>query len=612
MPKNQRVRNKSARPGVHGIVIALFLLLTGGVAVIATQTDLLWPLFEEEGVPFVAEEQQVEQITIAVAEDSRVPSVIENADGTRTHAVIVRADGSFSPQDLEIEVGDTVAWDFYDRRTDNIVSVSGHASSSDICTTYQAYDAEGDFTGPYPRAISGVFTIAPHEEGWKIEDKNDASTSCPMGDAINRVEDRFLCPTGVEAATMDYTWQNPNLTGVYIRLEWSDVYKGLNARGAHVYDWSILDREIEKAVKNGKVYSLSFRAGKHGTPPSIFEQGVEKIYFRDGGDDLNGCGSHLELGSPIDPDFQRLYFDLIERAAEHIKEKNAWYRALAYYKPSGANMFTHENRLPRRCEEGCFCNTEAWATQGDWTPEGIYDFFSKQTAVIAAAFPEKDMSYQLIQAGFPQVQDAQNYYPISKDVPSGVEQTEEIIKQGIEGHGARFAVQHNGIGPLPQDRSPAKPSCPFEGEHPVHGPYPSSGSGCPNQWALKAGVSGTVTGFQTNNPKAVHSPETLESSFQNIWENSDAIFLEIYEQVLWQVEEGGGILTALTGHTIADWAEKLHVRRMENWGDVIPDPFPETYRHTFVDASESELYYINAARCGNGARGNNFGVITVH
>ena len=44
-----------------------------------------------------------------------------------------------------------------------------------------------------------------------------------------------------------------------------------------------------------------------------------------------------------------------------------------------------------------------WATQGGFTPDALLEFYSSQTAVLASEFPQKSMSYMLIQDGFPQI-----------------------------------------------------------------------------------------------------------------------------------------------------------------------------------------------------------------
>jgi len=143
--------------------------------------------------------------------------------------------------------------------------------------------------------------------GFVIETRGAPNPSCDYLSSPIKVGNQYLCDTGLPYATMDWTWQNPNLTGVFIRLRWDEV----NPRPG-VYDWTAMDREIEKAVRQGKLYSLSFKAGSKGTPQWIFDPAiaganvVKRLTFQDD-DDENGCGVVMTLGSPADPNFRKLY-----------------------------------------------------------------------------------------------------------------------------------------------------------------------------------------------------------------------------------------------------------------------------------------------------------------
>jgi hypothetical protein len=47
--------------------------------------------------------------------------------------------------------------------------------------------------------------------------------------------------------------------------------------------------------------------------------------------------------------------DLTE-LARFLKSRADWYRALGYIRTSGADLFSHENRLPKNCVTGCPCD----------------------------------------------------------------------------------------------------------------------------------------------------------------------------------------------------------------------------------------------------------------
>ncbi len=532
-----------------------------------------------------------------------------------THQVVVNANGSFTPQVLYIRDGDTVEWAL-NGRTHAIVPAAA-APAAGVCPTPKPYAPADvtDFTGPLPLAPSGSFTISPVDRGLRVE-----QGSCSVGQAIVTVGTQHLCRAGVFQATMDTTWQNPNLTGVFIRLLWNQVQIAPGAADAN-FDFSILDREVQKAVDNGKVFSLGIRAGSDGTPDWIFSTdatgaprpggggGVARLALQDFGDDDNsGCGVKMDLGSPTDLNYQKHYFDVLTKVAGRIKTRADWYRALAYIKPSGANLFTHENRLPKFCTPGCaICNPQVFAQHG-YTPSGLYAFYRNQADLLRAQFPRKALSYALIQAGFPKVNETGGWEQSDGSssnglpLPSGTEQTERILTNGRIDHGSFFAVQHNGLGPVPPPRT-----CLNEGVHPVRAPFVPDGAGCPNRWVLQSGIDGfptTITGWQTSNAQKVGTPGQLDGTFQNALSNSDGSFEEIYEERFWEaINTNQGTLPS--GKTIGAWSEEFHSRRRTLFS-AVPDPFPTVHRHTFRRSSapgNQVLYYYDPSSCGGAAKG---------
>jgi len=331
----------------------------------------------------------------------------------------------------------------------------------------------------------------------------------------------------------------------------------------------------------------------------------------DGGSNLETgkCGSPMKLGNPTEAQYQAFYFEMLSAVATHLKMRADRYRALAYIKPSGANLFTHENRLPKRCktDESCLCNTKQWADAG-YRPSGLYAFYQAQNDLLASAFEGKAISYALIQAGYPRVNEDGGYALFDgsssdgNSLPSGTEQTEQILEDGRLLQAERFVVTHNGVGPAP----PAG-TCPNYQQHPVPlhnlGWYAGAGSKCPSKWALQQGAHGQITGYQTNNAKGVATPAELDSTFQNLWDNSDGVYLEIYEQRLW--EAGSDVLdpTATEPRSIASWDAQLDLRR----------PKPMVHQHTFTaDGNDQTFWYVHGQKCdAPGGSPQAYGVITV-
>jgi hypothetical protein len=394
-------------------------------------------------------------------------------------------------------------------------------------------------------------------------------------------------------------------------------------------------------VRHGKLYSLAIPAGKDSIPDWVYEPyvvgplaeqralltSIPLIQFRDGASELEDdtCGAAVPIASPTHPRYQQYYADLLTGLAAHLKTRADWFRALAYIKPAGANLFTDEARLPKRCKTidvdpadgvaDCVCNTQLWAENG-YTPDGLYRFYRDQTALISQLFPGKTMAYQLIQDGFPRVSyDGSDWLvgeglsatthsgaPLST-LPGAFEQTVEILNNGQADHTTRFAIQHNGLKADPQN-------CATAGLHPADLPwqdYSEVGSGCPNKWVLREGAEGQVTGFQTSNKKEVNSPDTVEATLENAMNNSDAVFVELYEERIWEIAQLG----LSSGKSLRDWADGFHDRRHLAFpGSAIFDPLPVpgtngSFSHTFFKATAgTTLYYVHGSKClKNGAWG---------
>lgn len=496
-------------------------------------------------------------------------ALASSAFAARTNFIVVGTNGAFTPPRVDIFSGDTVVWQF-SSRNDNIVPVNFDPSPLVLCTNFKAYVATdtNEFTGPMPRAASGIYSLSP-------EDSPNASQAV--------------------------TWSSTNIAGVFIRPRWNDVHLGTNR-----FNWADIDREMDQAVTNGKVFSLGFKAGYEGTPGWIFSSvsndlPVTKLDF--------GFGNPTKtnfLGSPVHTNYWRHYSNLLVAAAAHLRANNARYRALAYIKIGGANLHTHENRLPNDTTN----EVALWATAGGYRPSLIYDFYQRQEALLAAEFPNKDMAYALIQAGFPRVSESGEYAgqtaQTNSVIPDGTVQTENILGLGRTNWGTRFVVQHNGL--------PEKPpiNCPCEGVHPNNCTKLAlalGAPGCPNRWVINEGQEGQVTGFQTVN--GISNVTLAASVISNAWNSSDGIFLEVYEGVV-----VNGVTNALpSGEALGYWNEQFHARRRTAWTNI-SDPFPLTHEHKFTrtetNASAPQMFYfVNAAR-NAASGGTNYGVIAIH
>ena len=152
------------------------------------------------------------------------------------------------------------------------------------------------------------------------------------------------------------------LTGVIIRINWSEIQ--IDNQGVIEFRWDDLDREMNKAVANGKLFTLDVRAGKAGTPTWIFNNyagpaapgPVTPLTFKDWASEAppprNNCGFDFTLGSPMHTNYRDLYVAMINAMATHVASDSRWFQALAHVKISGSNLLSSEARLPKRCYDG--------------------------------------------------------------------------------------------------------------------------------------------------------------------------------------------------------------------------------------------------------------------
>ena len=502
--------------------------------------------------------------------------------------ITVNQDGTFTPNPVSIEAGQTIQWTNLST-TDAIVQIGDPAlfPNSDPCGiadneldhAFAAADPN-EFTGPTRKGVSGIFVLGDDGPGLvqllstETCDCELEHPACQPRQVTSLDGNSYkLCPReGAPNQLLETTWINPDVTGVILRLNWSDIQ--IDSVGVIEYFWDDLDREMNKAVENGKLFTLDVSAGKNGTPTWVFNDytgtagpgPVVPYEFKDWGSEEspphNNCGYDMRLGSPMDTTYRRLYVDMIEALAEHVASDSRWFQALAHVKLSGANLLTSEARLPKRCYDGdedgdldvigqdsCLCNSEIWAVDDDYTPEGLYEYYRVVgNAIYNAFFQRKSMGYQLIQAGFPRVESPTNFEGDSlRDQPghwlldppgttlddiNGVIQTETVLLQGHEGRftdpfgtatdfvaGKLFVPQHSGLGLLSADddtldtcrQAVHVDPATQKAEFPIPDTVSGGGSGCPNRWAVDQGtLYSQIMGFQTGNPGRVDSSSLLE------------------------------------------------------------------------------------------------------
>lgn len=541
----------------------------------------------------------------------------------------VDAAGNISPQLDFVHSGQTAVWTFATASPANALVRQTWIDPSHVPAPYDP-SYVNELMTPLPKGMSGIFVISETQGGLL-----EQTTACvaPHEEMTTRTVDGvfwYLCsnPQPAEAeyqTTMNSTWTNPAITGVFIRLKWSDLQTSPTT-----YDDTILLREVDQAVANGKLYSIGIKSGAEGdaTPAWLFEPapagaGLTPVTL-DWNEDSTSCSSAPhDYGDPTDATYRQLYLDMLSHVASVLKLNSARWRSLAYVKLSGANSRSAENRLPNGCKAGCICNNQKWADAG-YTPTELQRFYTDQMERIRSDFPGKSMSYSLIQDGFPRVNDDLCYLneTNTKICPVGIntrmvgpfDQTQAIIDHARSTYGDDVAIAHLGMGPKPDFSNPvqfaAGTGCPLplapDGSS-VYGPN-GVASGCPNKWATDVGVVGGLTHFQTNHAPQVETPAQLASALDNMWSNSNSAMLEIYEAQAWKASDAilDPTLPLARQRTLAEWNQRLHDRRRSNF-PALGEPTPTTVSFTFtrsIDPYETFRYFVPRSDPGDSSLAN--------
>ena len=283
-----------------------------------------------------------------------------------------------------------------------------------LCSRALSPTYVNEFMTPLPKGMSGIFVISENQGGFV-----EQTTPCeaPSEEVATRDVAGTLCicarcPTRLRPMyqrTMDSTWRIPAITGVFIRLKWSDLQTG-----PETYNDTILLREVDKAVANGKLYSIVIKSGAESdaTPRgcSTATGGCRPTPVTlDWNEESASCTANPhDYGNPTDAAYRELYLNMLSHVASVLKQNSARWRSLAYVKLSGANSRSAENRLPNGCKAGVHLQ-QPEVGRRRLHADRVEHVLSRTDVPHRARVPGKSMSYSLIQDGFPRVNDQRCY-----------------------------------------------------------------------------------------------------------------------------------------------------------------------------------------------------------
>lgn len=349
------------------------------------------------------------------------------------------------------------------RAENGLVAIRALMRDTDNSRQCHSFPARGSFGGELTRVVRGrlASTLALPKLFARV------SIACLAFVAL------FALPLSCAAAGA----QNANGFYVYMRhpsLErWEAVYDDALAAdyvdGAalviewnliepkpDVYDWTHLDRWIEKVMAAGKKLSIGVTAGMFA-PEWLYDIGVPKNSFRFNRNNRGIACSLLSQPSPWDPTYLKEYGKMIDALAAHLRGLSvagqppaaAW-NALQVVKLSGINVSTEELRLPANAPDDGPCEQSdavtIWAKAG-FLPEKIVSAWMKIAAATERAFPGKLLSVGIIPRGaFPPIDDAGEIYARAKKDPDRL--TARIVDKAVDIYGGRLLVTWNALSQL--------------------------------------------------------------------------------------------------------------------------------------------------------------------
>ncbi|MBK8257207.1 MAG: hypothetical protein IPK82_31605 [Polyangiaceae bacterium] len=420
---------------------------------------------------------RVYQRTISALAGGCVLSFALTAGAASLITVPNNGDGTFGTNiagtdtyEITVYEGDSVKWTNL-TPTDSVVQIGAAPSvGMNLCedpALSRPYNvvapyAATEFTGPLRNSPAGMIALSPNNCGYYTV---PSAQACTSGPAVMTYGGKNLCAhadsvcepalggdISLKYKVMDETWANPDVAGVFLRLDWKDLHTGPGQ-----FNFSFLDREIHQAAKYGKVAVIGVRVGSNSVPDWVFDEAItgvglaaDPVDLKDGNGGSSSspgskCGTEYTLGSPSDVNYRNHFTDLLSEMGSYLAEDARKFQHVAGVKVTGFGLETLENRATKRCNakdptnqqfinavnpfvngsnhtagfnylywnpitgyptvdvgEACECNTKIWSDAG-YTPSELYRFYRHVEDTLFDAFRYRAMVYMLIQEGFPQV-----------------------------------------------------------------------------------------------------------------------------------------------------------------------------------------------------------------
>lgn len=209
-------------------------------------------------------------------------------------------------------------------------------------------------------------------------------------------------------------WNQPMASAIYANKDikqcsfafyWSKIETKKD-----VFDFSILDKELNQCIKSGKQFNIRIAASGR-SPQYVIDssQSMKITQFR-------GDGSKkmftVTIPVPYDPYYQNRWLNFIDRLSQHINSNPKYAASLLSVSITGISLTNEEMRMPNQLDEGATSGATNYITiltDANYSGQKIINCFAKFQRAFIRAFPDKKLVIALGNGWFP-------HWPDSIDV----------------------------------------------------------------------------------------------------------------------------------------------------------------------------------------------------
>ena len=277
----------------------------------------------------------------------------------------------------------------------------------------------------------------------QVQEKNTRSkTFIDKKGYLQKPHGLFSVAVMMEDLPNEKVWDAPGVDGLLLKFGWRQFHPQQNE-----WDWTLLDKMLDKAVEKNKQISLGVAAGKF-TPSWVYEKGASKLHVDAVHAQGRGECFSFDFPAPWDEVFLKSWESFLQALAKHIRTNTLWAQKIALIKLTGINMDTVETRQPMQTlqslktnSKGCpVTDTNAMWSQSGYRPSKVISAWQRILLAFKESFPDNSLSFSIIVGN-------QDFPSINEEGDMGKPQnlTETLLVQSHRILGSQLIVQHNSL-----------------------------------------------------------------------------------------------------------------------------------------------------------------------